>query len=85
MKVNMAKFTLILVSLLGCRLTFPGVSAGAIDPGTAVGIWLFDDSEGEIAVDSSGNGHDGAFTGEPHWVPGKFGMALDFNGSGDIV
>ena len=51
MKVNMAKFTLILVSLLGCRLTFPGVSAGAIDPGTAVGIWLFDDSEGEIAVD----------------------------------
>ena len=85
MKVIMAKFTLTLVSLLGCRLTFPGVSAGAIDPGTAVGIWLFDDSEGEIAVDSSGNGHDGTFTGEPQWTPGKIGMALDFNGFGDVV
>ena len=85
MKAIMVRLTLVLVSLLGWRSIFPGVGDAAIDPDTAVGIWLFDDGEGTSAIDSSGNGHDGAFTGEPQWVPGKFGMALDFNGSGDIV
>lgn len=85
MKAIMAKLSLIFVCLLGITLILPGVSTGAIDPGTAVGVWLFDDGSGEIAVDSSGNGHDGSFTGEPSWVPGKFGMALDFNGFGHIV
>ena len=85
MKAIMAKLTLILVCLFGITLILPGVSTGAIDPGTAVGVWLFDDDSGEIAIDSSGNGHDGSYTGEPNWAPGKFGMALDLNGFGDIV
>ena len=85
MKAIMVRLTLVLVSLLGCRSIFPGMGAAAIDTGTAVGIWLFDDGKGEIAVDSSGNGYDGLFTGEPKWTPGKFGMALDFNGFGDTV
>ena len=85
MKAIMVKLTLILVSLLGFRLSFPSATVYAIEPTTAIGIWLFDNGEGRIAVDSSGNGHDGAFTGEPQWTPGKFGTALDFNGSGDVV
>ena len=85
MKAIMVKLTLILVSLLGFRLSFPSATVYAIEPTTAIGIWLFDNGEGRIAVDSSGNGHDGAFTGEPQWTSGKFGTALDFNGSGDVV
>lgn len=85
MKAIKAKLTLIIVYLLGITLILPGESTGAIDSGTAVGVWLFDDGSGKIAEDSSGNDHDGSFTGEPHWAPGKFGMALDFNGFGDMV
>ncbi len=85
MKTIMAQFTLILVCLLAITLILPGVSTGAVDPDSAVGVWLFDDSSSEIAIDSSGNGHDGTFTGDPNWAPGKFGMALDLDGFGDIV
>ena len=85
MKAIMAKVTLIIVCLLGITSILPCVSAGAFDPGTAVGVWLFDDGSGEIAIDSSGNGYDGTLTGAPQWAQGKFGMALDFNGFGDIV
>ena len=85
MKANMAKLTLFIVYLLGITLILPGESTGAIDSGTAVGVWLFDDGSGKVAEDSSGNDHDGSFTGEPKWVPGKVGMALDFNGFGDLV
>lgn len=85
MKTIMAQLTLILVGLLAITSILPGVSTGAIDFDTAVGVWLFDDGSGKVAVDSSGNGHDGSFTGEPQWVAGKFGTALDFNGTGDVV
>ncbi|MDE0555538.1 MAG: hypothetical protein OXI24_15055 [Candidatus Poribacteria bacterium] len=30
-----------------------------IDPKTVVGIWLFDEGNGKVAEDLSGNGHDG--------------------------
>jgi hypothetical protein len=48
-----------------------------------VGYWKFDDGSGNIARDSSGNGNDGTFNGDPQWVDGYFGGALDFDGSGD--
>jgi len=44
--------------------------------------WKFDDGTGAIAVDSSGNGHDGTFIQDPDWVAGKFGSALHFDGQG---
>jgi len=35
---------------------------------------------GNTALDSSGNGNDGTFVGNPQWVTGKFGGALEFDG-----
>ncbi|MEJ2702712.1 MAG: hypothetical protein P8Z79_09760 [Sedimentisphaerales bacterium] len=47
--------------------------------------WGFDEGSGTIAHDSSGNGHDGTVVGDPAWVAGKIGGALDLDGSGDHV
>ena len=56
----------------------------AVDPGL-VGWWKFDEMDGTIAYDSSGNGNDGTFVGNPQWVPGKINGALDFDGTDDNV
>ena len=46
-----------------------------------VALWLFDEGSGEKVKDSSGNRHDGKFAnGDPQWVEGKFGTALQFRG-----
>jgi hypothetical protein len=63
-------------------LTIPGYAK--LDPKNAVGIWLFDEGNGDVAKDSSGNGNDGTLKG-PKWVDGKFGKALEFNGASDYV
>ncbi|MFZ2148567.1 MAG: LamG domain-containing protein, partial [Sedimentisphaerales bacterium] len=47
--------------------------------------WRFDEGSGTTAYDSSGNGHDGTFVGDPKWVAGKIGGALEFGGDGDSV
>jgi len=54
-------------------------------PPALVGHWKFDDGEGTVAVDSSGNGNDGILMGDPQWTEGKIGGALDFDGDGDYV
>ena len=59
-------------------------SYAKIDPKTIVGMWLFDEGNGKIAKDLSGNGNDGTLEG-PNWVDGKFGKALEFSGAGDYV
>ena len=53
-----------------------------IDP-NLIGWWRFDEGSGNIAYDSSGNGNDGTFNGDPQWMPGHFDYALEFDGSGD--
>jgi hypothetical protein len=58
------------------------MSTGAMeDP---VAYWSFDENAGDVLADATDNGHDGTFDG-PHWVPGKFRSALEFNGSSDFV
>jgi len=47
-----------------------------------LGWWKLDDGTGTVAVDSSGNGNNGIFVGDPEWVAGKFGSALLFDGQG---
>ncbi|REJ97104.1 MAG: hypothetical protein DWQ35_02475 [Planctomycetota bacterium] len=48
--------------------------------------WKFDETSGTTFVDSSGNGHDGAFAGgTPTWVDGKVNNAVDFDTSGDYA
>jgi hypothetical protein len=53
--------------------------ADAADPDLAA-YWKFDDGAGNVAIDSSGNGNDGEFVGDPKWVPGYLGGALEFDG-----
>ena len=48
--------------------------------------WRLDEGSGTTANDSSGNGHDGTFSGEPQWVAGhQSAGALQFDGVDDYV
>ncbi len=45
----------------------------------AVGIWFFDEGSGDVAEDSSGNGHTAKVAaGKLEWGTGKFGKAVVF-------
>jgi hypothetical protein len=44
-----------------------------------VGYWKLDEAGGAVAKDSSGNGNDGAWQGNPTVVDGQFGKALAFS------
>ncbi len=46
--------------------------------------WKFDESEGDTAYDSSGNGYHGKVYGA-EWTQGKVGGALEFDGVNDYV
>jgi hypothetical protein len=50
-----------------------------------VGWWRLDEGSGTTAADSSGNGNDGTLRGDPQWVAGVVGGALDFDGNGDYI
>ena len=48
--------------------------------------WSLDEGSGTTAFDSSGNGYDGEFIGDPQWVDGHGGGgALEFDGDDDNV
>jgi len=50
-----------------------------------VGLWHFDEGDGTIANDSSGNFNDGTLMGGTNWTSSMFGHALNFDGDGDYV
>ena len=76
---------LLCVSLMAISLMFVGASFAKIDFGDCVGMWLFDEGNGNKAKDSSGTGNDGKIEGGAKWVNGKFGKALSLDGSDDYV
>jgi len=76
---------LIVLSALFIAGVFTGSTNAKIDPKTIVGLWLFDEDGGDTAKDSSGNKNDGQLMGNPKWVTGKFGKALQFDGSSTSV
>ena len=53
----------------------------SFNTGKLVGWWKFDGD----ANDSSGNGNHGTVTGDPNWVIGRIGGALQFDGVDDCV
>jgi len=63
-------------------ITFDGYvkSAAGVNPLGLIGFWKFDEGGGSVANDSSGNGNSGTISGTT-WTTGKFGNALNFNGS----
>jgi hypothetical protein len=79
--MKMTRFTVVALSLILISLMFVGLSS-AIDEGSILGMWLFDE-EGDIAKDSSANGNDGQINGAK-WVDGKIGKALEFEGAESV-
>jgi hypothetical protein len=63
----------------------PGMSFAELDPETIVGAWLFEESSGNKAKDSSGNDNNGDIEGTPKLVNGKFGKAMEFDGQSDYI
>ena len=63
---------------------FAGISYAKVDPKTCVGMWLFDEDEGDIAEDSSEKGNDGTIQNS-EWIDGKFGKALELDGATSSV
>ena len=76
--------TLICLCLFTISLVFIGQSSAVIDKKTVVGMWLLNDSGGNTAKDSSGNKNDGTLVGKPKWIDGKFGKALEFDGTSGV-
>ena len=50
-----------------------------------IGWWKFDETNGTVAYDSSGNSNDGSLTNGPTWTAGKIGGALNFDGIDDRI
>jgi len=50
-----------------------------------VAAWTFDEGVGDVVNDVSGNGNDGVIEGGAMWKDGRFGKALDFDGSTGYV
>lgn len=86
-KVNDSRIHLLLVciSVVAISLMFAGQGFARIDPEAIVGLWLFEEGKGNMAEDSSGNGHDGTIMGAPKWMEGKFGEAMNFAGGESIA
>jgi predicted small integral membrane protein len=50
----------------------------AADPSQdLVGWWTFDEGSGNTLFDASGNAYNGTIFGDPKWVSGRSGTALD--------
>ena len=64
-----AKLLMVCVTLIS--LTF-SIQVNAIRPDAVVGIWMFDEGEGDLAEDSSGNSNGGNIT-QDKWVERVFG------------
>lgn len=77
--LSFALASLIIVSM------FTVIASAKIDTNTIMGMWLFDEGEGDAAIDSSGKGNDGTLKGGIKWVKGQYGTALEFNGVDSYV
>jgi hypothetical protein len=81
------------VAFIGLMLTVS--TNAAIDPADIIAVWLFDEGEGDVVEDASGNpkGMDGTLVGGPNddnrhrpkWVDGRFGKALKCEGVGSVI
>jgi len=79
----LARLSLVCVGLIVVSLMFASISNARIDLETCDGMWLFDDGDGEIAMDFSEKGNDGTLKNGPEWVDGKIDAALEFVGENE--
>ena len=69
---------LISLTIIGCMFAHP--SNAEVDPESIVAAWLFDETSGKTAKDTSENGNNGIVVGGAKWVKGKFDNAIELNG-----
>jgi len=50
-----------------------------------IGWWTFDEGSGDTAFDLSDYGNDGILRGDPQWVAGIYGGAIDLDGDDDYI
>jgi hypothetical protein len=87
-KVNAAQVRAANVAAEGdAQAAFDGHTGTIFPPGQTapVSTWTFDEGSGTVAHDTSGGGHDLTLIGNPAWVPGVSGTALQFNGTGQYA
>lgn len=83
---NLLKVLGVMFLILSMMVSIPGIfAAGAESESGLVGYWKLDKGSGTLVTDSSGNGNIGTLLGQPSWVVGKTGKALQFNSVGDCV
>ncbi len=84
----MCKKSLLVLLVAVLILLAVGIAQGRFDPArdpALLGWWSFDEGSGTIAADGSGNANDGTLNGDPVWVPGVYGTALQFDGQNAYV
>ena len=82
--IQSAKPMLICGALICLSLMIPTLSSAKLDPEAALGIWFFDEGNGDTAKDSSKNGNNGELV-DAQWVDGEFGGALKFEGGAHVA
>jgi hypothetical protein len=64
---------------------FTFTTTGAPPVNGLIGQWMFDDGSGTTAADTSGHNYNGTLVNNPVWTTGKFGGALQFNGTNRVT
>jgi beta-galactosidase len=83
MKITAKRVSLVWIISVVMGFLFVGLSHAAINPKSIAGIWLFD-QEDDIVEDRSGNANHGQLMGNVEFVNGKFGRAIELDGSSYI-
>ncbi|UCG58117.1 MAG: hypothetical protein JSU70_01160, partial [Phycisphaerales bacterium] len=65
--------------------SFTTLPAIAIADPNLLGWWKLDEGYGNTAIDWSGHANHGTLMGDPEWMPGYDGYAVQFDGAGDYV
>jgi len=84
----MWKHSIHLILLVMALALAPGGNAygfDALGDPALVAWWSFDEGTGTTAADSSPNGNDGTLEGGASWVPGRFGSAIELDGTSGYV
>lgn len=84
MKKLISKAIVFCIVLTFINLTFAFQSYAKIDLENCVGMWLFDEGNGNAVQDSSGKCENGKINGAL-WINGKSGKALSFDGASNNV
>ena len=84
MRVFKFKYTMLINVSLICLCFMSAGLSYALNPDAALGIWFFDEGNGNTTKDTTNNGNDGEIIGA-QWVAGKFGEALKFEGGAHVA